>query len=132
MEDYPAWLEMINYGKFKGLEDYTVTYIQNSNSLSTFPTLEKQVLFEKNVQQVRCDMVKKYHRENDYNDSDLQDIYYRNLYSHGIKFNDRSFSLKSILKVKSKNIRDFLKIVMASNVITYSILRKRNKEYATI
>lgn len=132
MEDYPAWLEMINYGKFKGLEDYTVTYVQNSDSLSTFPTLEKQVLFEQNVQNVRCDMVKKYHRENEYSDTDLQDIYYRNLYSHGIKFNDRAFSLKSILAVKSKNARDYLKIVMASNAITYSILRKRNKEYATI
>lgn len=132
MEDYPAWLEMANYGKFKGLSDYTVTYVQNSDSLSTFATLEKQVFFEENVQRVRCDMVQKYHKENMYPPSALQDIFYRNLYSHGIKFNNRKFSLRNILKVKSKSFRDYLKIIFASNAITYSILRWRNKEYASV
>lgn len=132
MEDYPAWLEMINFGKFKGLEEYTVTYVQNSNSLSTFATLKEQVDFEENVQRVRCDMVRKYNKCEEYPATVLQDIFYRNLYSHGIKFNDRKFSLASILKVNSKNGRDVLKIIMASNPITYSLLRRRNKEYATI
>lgn len=131
MEDYPMWLEMCNKGLFKGLDVEMVTYTHNSNSASTFQSLEKQVEFEEWVQRVRIDMVKKYQKENEFNDEYLEDIYYRNLYSHGIKFNDRSFSLQSILKVHCRTRLDYVKIFMASNSLTYSILRNRNKIYAT-
>lgn len=132
MEDYPMWLDMANYGTFYPLDEETVTYTHNSNSASTFMALKKQVEFEGYVQQVRKDMVAKYKKEHLYSLKDLEDIYWRNLYSHGIKFNNRKFSLESILKVNKKNGRDYLKILMASNQLTYNIIRKRNQKFATV
>lgn len=132
MEDYPMWLDMINFGKFMGLDVDTVTYTRSSNSVSTFGAMEKQIEFEKNAQKVRRDMVEKYGKNKLYSSTYLDDIYYRNLYSHGIKFNDRRFSLKSILQVKNKNLRDLVKIIMASNSLTYYMLRQRNRDFATI
>lgn len=130
MEDYPMLLEMCNMGKFKAMKDYTVTYTHSSESASTFRALEKQIDFERFVQQVRIDMVKKYRRY-DITTSYLNDLFYRTLYSHGIKFNDRKFSLENIRKVKDKNVRDYLKILMASSNITYWVVRKRNEKFAT-
>lgn len=132
MEDYPMLLEMANMGSFYPLDVLSVTYTHSSDSASTFKTLEKQVEFENAVQRVRKDMVEKYDRCAEFPDSVLDDIYYRNLFSHGIKFGNRSFSFKSIMKVKAKNSRDWLKLFMASNALTYAILRKRNRKYATI
>lgn len=132
MEDYPAWLEMARYGKLKAINEYTVTYTQSSNSISTFDTLEKQIEFESIAQKVRRDIVKKYNLEDKYPGSFLNNIYYRNLYSHGIKFNDRNFSLDSIRQVTPKSGRDILKLLMASNQITFSIIRKRNHGFATV
>lgn len=131
MEDYPMLLEMANLGKFHPMDILSVTYTHNSDSASTFANLEKQVWFEQEVQRVRKDMVEKYSRTSDFDEQYLDDIYYRNLYSHGIKFNDREFSLRSILKVKRKNSRDLLKVLFALTPWTYNIIRKRNKDFAT-
>lgn len=131
MEDYPMLLEMANLGKFHPMDILSVTYTHNSDSASTFANLEKQVWFEQEVQRVRKDMVEKYARTSEFNEQYLDDIYYRNLYSHGIKFNDRKFSLKSILQVKRKNSRDLLKVLFALTPWTYDIIRKRNKDFAT-
>lgn len=132
MEDYPAWLEFVNCGKIAAIDVFTVTYTHSSESISTFTTLKNQVTFEDNAQLIRCNMIRKYNKQDCYSPTFLSDIYYRNLYSHGIKFNNRKFSLNSILKVKSKNIRDYIKVLMASNYITYNILRLRNKIYSSV
>lgn len=132
MEDYPMLLEMTSMGKFYPMDILSVTYTHNSDSASTFANLEKQVWFEQQVQRVRRDMVEKYSRESEFTPEKLDDIYYRNLYSHGIKFDDRRFSLDSILKVKNKNSRDIMKIFFASNPLSYYLLRRRNKKYATL
>jgi hypothetical protein len=113
------------------MKEFTVTYTHSSDSASTFMFLEKQIEFEKEVQKVRIDMVKKYGRESDISSSYLEDLYYRTLYSHGIKFNKRKFSLENILKVSNKNLRDYLKIFMALSGSTFSIVRKRNERFAT-
>ena len=132
MEDYPILLEMSQMGKFHALDESTVTYTHNADSASTFPTLDKQIHFEDAVQQVRKDIVKKYQKEGEYSYAYLEDIYYRNLYSHGIKFNDRLFSYQSIQKVKKKNLKDIVKLFFASNPLTFSLIRIRNKAYATL
>lgn len=129
MEDYPMLLEMANMGKFYPMDILSVTYTHNSDSASTFANLEKQVWFEQEVQRVRKDMVEKYSKE--FSKDELDDIYYRNLYSHGIKFNNREFSLKSILNVKNKTAKDFLKILFASNLYLYSLIRRRNRDFST-
>ena len=131
MEDYPMLLEMSQIGKFKAMHEHTVTYTHSSSSASTFRLLKKQVEFEDAVQRVRKDMIAKYSRESDFTETYLQDLYYRTLYSHGIKFNDRRFSLKNILKVQDKSLRDYLKIFMALTNITYRIVRRRNENFAT-
>ena len=131
MEDYPMLLEMSLMGKFKAMGEHTVTYTHSSSSASTFSLLQKQVEFEDAVQRVRKDMVAKYNREEDLPDAYLRDLYYRTLYSHGIKFNDRRFSLKNIMKVQDKNFRDYLKIFMALTDITYKVVRRRNEKFAT-
>lgn len=131
MEDYPMLLEMSQLGQFKAMEELTVTYTHSSASASTFRALEKQVQFENAVQRVRKDMVAKYGKEQEFSDLYLEDLYCRTLYSHGIKFNDRKFSLTNILKVGSKTIRDYMKILMALTGFTYAILRRRNDKFAT-
>lgn len=130
MEDYPMLLEMCNMGKFKPMKEYTVTYTHSSDSASTFKSLNKQIDFEKAVQRVRVDMISKYGKT-EISETYLNDLFYRTMYSHGIKFNDRSFSLCNILKVSNKNLRDYIKIIMASSGILYWIVRKRNKKFAT-
>ena len=131
MEDYPMLLEMSQLGQFKAMEELTVTYTHSSDSASTFRTLEKQVLFEDAVQRVRKDMVAKYGKGQEISDLYLDDLYHRTLYSHGIKFNDRKFSLTNILNVGNKTIRDYMKIVMALTGVTYAMLRRRNGKFAT-
>lgn len=131
MEDYPMLLEMSQMGMFKAMKEYTVTYTHSSDSASTFKSLEKQIEFEKAVQRVRTDMVMKYERDSEISSSYLEDLYYRTLYSHGIKFNKRKFSLDNILKVKHKKVRDYLKVFMALFGPTFNIVRKRNRKFAT-
>lgn len=131
MEDYPMLLEMSQMGRFKAIKEYTVTYTHSSDSASTFGDLAKQVEFEKAVQRVRVDMVARYGKKEQISESYLEDLFFRTLYSHGIKFNDRKFSLNSIMKVKNRTSRDYLKIFMALSDFTYKIVRKRNEEFAT-
>lgn len=131
MEDYPMLLEMSQIGKFKAMKAHTVTYTHSSDSASTFKTLDNQIAFENKVQIVRKDMVERYNKSKDIPSSYLDDLYHRTLYSHGVKFNDRRFSLDNIMKVNSKNIRDYIKILMALTGLTYWIVRRRNKKFAT-
>lgn len=126
MEDYPMWLIMSQYGKFHGLNKSLVTYTLSNNSASNHAELEKQVAYEENTRMIKLDIISKFHKEAEFPETLINDHHYRTLYSHSIKFADKRSARDFILKVKDKNARDWVKVLVTYIPFAFYYITKRN------
>ncbi len=67
MEDYPSWLELARYTKFKYLNECLILYRVREDSLSNPSFLKKRYLFLKSIHDIKFYYMKKYGGSSDLN-----------------------------------------------------------------
>lgn len=123
IEDYPLYLTMSLYGKFYCYNKLFCTYTIHNGSISNCSTIEKKEQFEYQVYNTRMFFLRTYPTLLVTEDL-LSDKLYLALSTNGIRYNNKSYCMQNILKIKHKKFSDYVKLFLCHIPFGFNYMRK--------